>query len=152
MGERGVFHRHQPECHKCGIDGQQRDSLPGFGRMKHSKLHGVAHNFAAGLAGGFSFVVAGYVIRATVFAEAAATPDGVLVLDFLSGMVTGAGSGGNLEFAAGLNKAAFPAFCAKHRVDHSDCRVCVVRFISSYTGNGFVITVEDRNGRRTSRE
>ncbi|TXG93905.1 MAG: hypothetical protein E6R09_18325 [Rhodocyclaceae bacterium] len=120
--------------------------------MKHSKLHGVAHNFADSLAGGLSFVVPGYVLHTAVYAEAAVTEAGALVVNLLDGTTTGAYPGGDLEFAAPLFRNAFPAFCAKHGVDHSEYRACIVHFVAGLGGNSYIVTVEDRAGRRTSRE
>ncbi len=120
--------------------------------MKHSKLHGVAHNFADSLAGGLSFVVPNYILHTTVSAEAAVTEGGVLAIDFLDGTTIGAYSGGEVENAAPLFRYAFPAFCVKHSVDHSDYRACLVHFFAGVGGNSYIITVEDRDGKRTSRE
>lgn len=120
--------------------------------MKHSKLHGVAHNYADSLAGGLSFVVPNYVIYTSVYAEAAVTPDGFVEVDLLKGTVEGAYPGGELEHAVPLFSAAFPAFCARHGVDHSDYNVCLVRFVASLGGNSYIITVDDRSGLRTARE
>lgn len=120
--------------------------------MKHSKLHGIAHNYAHSLAGGLSFVVPNYVLHTAVYAEAAVTPDGFVVVDFLNGQVQGAFPGGELEYVVPLFSSAFPAFCAKHGVDLSDYRMCLVRFVAGQGGNSYIITVEDRSGLRTARE
>lgn len=97
--------------------------------MKHSKLHGVAHNYAASLAGGLSFVVSHYVIQTSVFAEAAANEEGCLLADFLTGKVQGAYPEGEVEHALPLFKNAFPDFCQKHGVDISDYKAFLVRFL-----------------------
>ena len=120
--------------------------------MKHNKLHGVAHNFTDSLEGGLSFVVENYVLHTEIYAEAAVNSDGIIVVDFLKGSVKGALAGSDLEYAVPLFKNAFPAFCEKHGVDASDYRAFLVRFLASSGGSGYVVTVEDRNGKRTSRE
>lgn len=120
--------------------------------MKHSKLHGVAHNFADSLAGGLSFVVPHHVIGTNVYAEASANEDRFLVADFLTGQVEGAYPEGEVEYAIPLFKNAFPEFCEKHGVDVSDYSAFLVRYFSDKRGNGYVITIQDRNGKRTSRE
>lgn len=120
--------------------------------MTHNKLHSVAHNYAGSLAGGLSFVVPRHVINTSVFAEAAANEDGYLVADFLTGRVDGAAPAGEVEYALPLFKDAFPAFCEKHNVDVSDYQAFRVRFIADSGENSFVVTVEDRRGRRSSRE
>ena len=120
--------------------------------MKHNKLHGVAHNFADSLAGGLSFVVPHLVIHTHIYAEAAANGEGFIIADFLTGKVEGAYPEGEVEYAIPLFKNAFPEFCEKHGVDIADYRTFLVRFISASGGNGYVVTIEDREGKRTSRE
>lgn len=126
--------------------------LASLAPMKHRKLHGVVHNYADSLAGGLSFVVPHCVIQTSVFAEAAANEEGCLLADFLTGKVQGAYPEGEVEHALPLSKNAFPDFCQKHGVDISDYKAFLVRFISGSEGNSYVITVEDHNGRQSSRE
>lgn len=123
-----------------------------FVTMKHSKLHGIAHNYADSLAGGLSFVVPNYVLSTSVYAEAAATPGKFVGVNLLDGQVEGAFAGSGLEHAAALLGRAFPAFCAKHGVDHADYAACLLRFIAGLGGTSYIITVEDRTGRRSARE
>lgn len=120
--------------------------------MKHNKLHAVAHNFADSLAGGLSFVVPHQVIHTHVFAEAAANREGYLIADFLTGKTRGAYPEGEIEHALPLFKKSFPAFCNKHGVDVSDFETFLVRFIAGSDGNSYVVTIQDKNGRRSSRE
>lgn len=123
-----------------------------FAHMKHNKLHCVAHNYTASLAGGLSFVVPHHVIHTHVFAEAAANENGFIVANFLTGEVGGAYPGGEIEYALPLFKNAFPSFCEKHDVEVLDFAVFLVRFIAGKDGHSYVITIEDRSGRRSSRE
>ncbi|MGR3636536.1 MAG: hypothetical protein ACU0BK_11525 [Shimia sp.] len=120
--------------------------------MKHSKLHGIAHNFADSIAGGLSFVVPNNVIHTYVFADAAANGDGYIVADFLTGKTEGAYPHGEIVSALPLFKNAFPGFCEKHGVEFSDFTAFVVRFVAAKDGNSYVITIEVRTGRRSSRE
>ena len=120
--------------------------------MKHNKLHSVAHNFTDSLAGGLSFVVPHHVLLTHVYAEAAVTQEGFIIADFLTGNVEGASSGGEMEHALPLFRNAFPEFCEKHDVEISDYTAFFVRFIAGKGGNRYVVTVQDRNGRRSSRE
>lgn len=120
--------------------------------MKHNKLHGVAHNYAVSMAGGLSFVVPNRVIHTHVFAEAESNKNGYLVADFLSGEVQGAYPEGEVAQVLPLFAKALPKFCLKHNVDVADCKALLVRFIADPDGNRFVVTVEDRTGRRSSRE
>ena len=120
--------------------------------MKHLTLHSVAHNFATSLAGGLSFVVPHHVLSTNVYAEAAATPDGTVEIDFLNGTTKGAYPGGEVECAAPLFKLAFPAFCAKHGVESADFCTFKVQFIAETGGNRFVISIADRQDKQSSRE
>jgi hypothetical protein len=119
--------------------------------MRLSKLHAVAHNYADSLSGGLSFVVPKYVLLTSIYAEAAPLPDGIVV-DLLHGTVKGAFPGGQLEQVVPLFSAAFPAFCARHGVDHSQYSMCMVRFFARLVGNSYIITVGDQRGFRSARE
>ncbi|MFP3422038.1 hypothetical protein R0K19_21965, partial [Bacillus sp. SIMBA_161] len=59
---------------------------------------------------------------------------------------------GEVEHALPLFKSAFPKFCEKHNVDVLDYKAFLVRFIADTDGIRFVVTIEDRTGRRSSRE
>lgn len=117
--------------------------------MKHRQLHGVAHNLAASLASGTSFVI-GYCAT-DVFAVAAANKDGSILVDFLKGSVESEYVDNKLEAAIPLFRNAFPGFCGKHGVDASDFQSFFVRYTATPKGREFVVTIEDRNGRRSSR-
>ena len=120
--------------------------------MKHSKLHGIAHNFADSLAGGISFVVPDQFIQTNVFEEASANGIGHIIVDFLTGDVQGAVTGGDVENAIPMFKDAFPAFCEKHGVDVAEYRAFIVRYVFARIGITYIVTVEDRDGKRSSRE
>lgn len=93
-----------------------------------------------------------YVIQTYIYQEATANGDGFILVDFLTGSVQGAYSGGEVEHAIPLFKVAFPSFCEKHGVDVADYRAFLVRFFAKPNGPRYVVTVEDRSGMRTSRE
>lgn len=120
--------------------------------MKHRKLHSVAHNFANSQAGGMGFAVSHHVIRTNVYSEAAANEHGFILADFLTGKVEGAYPEGEAEYALPLFRNTFPAFCERHEVEILGYSAFLVRFISDKNGNNYVITIEDRNGKRTLRE
>ncbi len=125
--------------------------------MKHDTLHGVAHNFADSIASGQSFVVPYHVIQTDVYAEAAENENDCLVVNILTAQAHGARSGGGVEAALPLLKSAFPAFCEKHGIRHSDYADFLIRFTRSARAVGrgsstYIITIQDRNGKRTSRE
>ncbi len=120
--------------------------------MKHSILHSVAHNFTDSLAGGLSFVVPGHMIGISVFAEAARHINGYFIANFLTGRACGELLDDELATFLPLFRNAFPDFCEQNQVNYSDYTAFLVRFISQSSGNKYVITIEDRNGRRSSRE
>lgn len=117
--------------------------------MKHRQLHGLAHNLAASLASGTSFVIGYYATD--VFEVAAKSHGGSIVVDFLKGSAEGEHVDGNLKSAILIFAKAFPRFCEKHGVHASDFRSFVVRYIADPSACQFVVTIEDRRGRRSSR-
>ena len=116
--------------------------------MKHRVLPMIAHNFADWLACGMGFLVG--MFSTQVFAEAAATPDGSLTFDVLSGKTRGAYPGGEVELAAPLYRNAFPTFCQRHGADHADFRQLVVTFTAEIAGNRFSVMVKDCRGRTST--
>ncbi|TDQ63670.1 hypothetical protein ATL17_1677 [Maritalea mobilis] len=120
--------------------------------MRHKKLHSVAHNYAASLAGGVSFVVPNRLLLSDIFAEAAANKEGVITADFLTGEVDGAIKNGEVEQALPLLKNAFPQFCEKHGVHASEYKAFLARFVLHRTEVSYFITIEDDNGKRSTVE
>ena len=118
--------------------------------MKHRSLHSVAHNLAASLSGGISFVIGHYSLD--VYSVAAANSDGSILIDFLNGTVESEASDPELSAAILLFKNKFPAFCEKHGVSASDYRALLVRYFAISIDCKFVVTIEDRRGKRSSKE
>ena len=118
--------------------------------MKHSSLHSVAHNLALSLSGGISFVIGHYSLD--VYSVAAANSDGSVLIDFLKGAVDSEYSNAELLAAVPQFKNALPAFCEKHGVSASDYKDFLVRYFATSGGNKFVVTIEDRRGKRSSKE
>ena len=118
--------------------------------MKHGKLHAIAHNLADSVAGGASFIF-GYC-PVPVFAEAAAAKDNTLVVDFLRGTVESADPKGDLAGIIPLFTNGLSEFCAKHGAEVSDFREFSVRYTAGPAGIAYAVTIEDKNGKKTSRE
>ncbi|UCI08239.1 hypothetical protein [Mesorhizobium sp. B1-1-8] len=118
--------------------------------MKHGRLCAIAHNFADSMASGLGFVV-GYC-QTEVFEEAAASPGGVIEIDFLRGNVVRGCPSHQLENAAATFAGAFPTFCKKNRAEVTDFE----SFLAAFDARGgrcrAMLTVVDRNGRRSVTE
>lgn len=115
--------------------------------MKHDELRSIAHNIAASLASGNSFLVGVYDID--VFSEAAQSPEGFLTVNFLYGTTIGFQPSPSLTRTIKLYKVAVPRLCAKHGVSVA----AFVEFTAQYFGSRrFTVTIADRVGRRTTTE
>lgn len=85
-----------------------------------------------------------------VFAEAAASAEGFILVDFLSGTTDGSPVSASLARAVCLYRDALPDFCAKHGVELADIHVLKVRFgTDAVYGPHFLVTVENAAGRRS---
>lgn len=118
--------------------------------MRHNRLHAVAHNFAESLASGLGFVIGYY--PTDVFKEAAANGEQGLVVDFLNGEVLAERCSKDLRRAISKYRDAFPEFCAKHGVEQADFRMFRVRFLKGQLHNPWIVTIEDSDGKSSSRE
>jgi len=118
--------------------------------MKHKQLHSIAHNFADSLACGMGFVVG--IFGTDVFADAASNKGGSITVDFLKGTIDGETIDDRLVRAIPLYKNAFPDFCAKHGATDADFNRFEVRYSYLAPKTGFAVTIEDDNGRITTKE
>lgn len=117
--------------------------------MKLGTLKAVGHNIADSLASGVGLMIG--VHQTEIFGEAAATPEGYIEVDFLTGEASGGRPSPSLEHAIGSYAAALPDFCRRHGADISDFRQLSARF--SGTGyRRFAVSIEDRQGRRSTDE
>lgn len=74
--------------------------------MKYDELRSIAHNVAASLASGTSFLIGEYELD--VFGAAERASEGKIVVDFLLGTVSGAPAEPELARAVARFPAAFP--------------------------------------------
>jgi hypothetical protein len=118
--------------------------------MKHDRLCAIAHNFADSMASGLGFVV-GYC-STEVFKEAAASPDGVIEIDFLRGHVVRGSASHDLKDAAVIFGQAFPAFCKKNGAEATDFETFLAAFDTRGGRRRTVLTIADDNGRRSLTE
>ncbi|MDG4885552.1 hypothetical protein [Mesorhizobium sp. WSM4884] len=118
--------------------------------MKHERLCAIAHNFADSMASGLGFVV-GYC-PTDVFEEAATSPGGVIEIDFLSGSIIGGRPSHQLKGAAAIFGQAFPIFCKKNGAEATDFQSFLAAFDAKGGRRRAMLTVVDRNGRRSCTE
>jgi hypothetical protein len=116
-------------------------------KMKHANLRSIAHNIADSLGSGIGLMVGVYEID--VYGEAAAAPNGQIVVDFLAGQIVEGTPSERLKKIVGLYREALPGLCAKHGASVSDFRELVVRYSAATL---FDVTIEDSHGRRTTAE
>jgi hypothetical protein len=115
--------------------------------MKYSTLRSVAHNIADSLAVGLGFMIGVYVTD--IFAEAASSPEGFIVVDFLTGNTEGAQPSASLSRAIHLYRDALPALCEREGISVSSFCKLTARFSPGALNEREVsVVVEHRDGRR----
>jgi hypothetical protein len=113
--------------------------------MKHDQLRSIAHNIAASIGEGCSFLVGVYD---TGLDEALGeAPGGVITADFLHGTIDPPLPGSQLANAVSLVPKVLPEFCAKHGVPVSAFRELRARYCMSLDGLRCTVMVEDEEGR-----
>jgi hypothetical protein len=80
--------------------------------MKFGALKSVGHNIADSLASGIGLMIGVYEVD--VFGEAAATPEGFIEVDFVTGEASGAKPSVALQRALRLYADALPDLCIRH--------------------------------------
>lgn len=117
--------------------------------MRFEVLKSVGHNIADSLASGIGMLIG--VCDMDVFAEAAASAEGFIGVDFLTGNMTGSQASSTLQHAVGLYRDALPALCAKQGVEFSKVAAVSARFGSDIVyGRHFTVTVRDGQGRSST--
>jgi hypothetical protein len=102
------------------------------------------------MASGLSIAVGYY--QTEVFKEAAASPEGVVEIDFLHGIVVRGHPSQQLKNAAVIFGQAFPSFCKKNGADVADFQSFLAAFDAKGGRRRTVLTVADLNGRRSVTE
>jgi hypothetical protein len=115
--------------------------------MKFGTLKSIGHNIADSLASGIGLMIGVYEID--VFGEAAATPEGFIEVDFLTGNSSGGEASVELKRALKLYAEALPDLCKRHGVEVSDFRRLSARFSGRPMFERFTVTVEDKGGRQS---
>ena len=118
--------------------------------MKVDVLKAIGHNLADSAACGMGFMIGLYEMD--VFGEAAASPEGYIEVDFLTGETRGGQPSWHLARALRLYaEEALPRLCESHGASETDFAELTVRFWRPPSGYGrFAVTVMDRKGLRRS--
>ena len=115
--------------------------------MKFGTLKSVGHNIADSLASGIGLMIGVYEMD--VFREAAATPEGFIEVDFLTGEASGGEPSAELKRALRLYADALPDLCKRQGVEISDFRHLSARFSGGQMFKRFSVKVEDKGGRQS---
>lgn len=117
--------------------------------MRFEVLKSIGHNIADSLASGIGMLIGVYDMD--VFAEAAASAEGFIGVDFLTGSMTGSPASPTLLHAVGLYRDALPALCAKQGFEFSRISAMSARFgTDSVYGRHYTVTVNDNQGRSST--
>jgi len=117
--------------------------------MKFGNLKSLGHNIADSVASGIGFVIGVYEMN--VFAEAAASSEGHITVNFLNGTTTGATPSPGLARAICLYRDALPSMCAKHDINLDEIKVLVARFgTDAAHGPHFKVTAESVFGKSST--
>lgn len=116
---------------------------------KLGTIKAIGHNFADSFASGIGLLVGYFAMD--VFAEAAASTEGFILVDFMNATTGGSPVSASLARAVLPYREVLPDFCAKHGVKLDDIIAFQVRFgTDAAYGRHFLVTVEDASGRRSA--
>jgi hypothetical protein len=117
--------------------------------MKFGEMKSVGHNIADSLAGGCSMLIGVYGLD--VFGEARRSPEGYIVVDFLTGTSRGGTPSSKFSDAIALYPEALGRLCKQHGFPVSEFTTLNARYgVDRTYGGHFTVTVEDRKGRCSS--
>jgi len=115
--------------------------------MKLGILKSVGHNLADSVSSGIGLMIG--VNTPDIYEEAAAAPEGFIEVDFLTGLTEGGEPSASLSRAIRLYSEALPALRARHGIEPAALRQLKVRFSGRGILRRFVVSVEDRKGKRS---
>lgn len=114
--------------------------------MKFSELRSIGHNIADSFASGIGLLIGVYDMN--IFGEARRSREGFITVDFLTGSSAGGRPSRSLARAIVLYQEALSGLCRNHGVTPAAFRELTARFSVDGNHKRFVVTVEDRRGRR----
>lgn len=116
--------------------------------MKLGELTAFGHNVADSLASGMCFMIGLYTLD--IFAEAAASREGEIVVNFLTGATAGSPASAGIKHATGQFAQRLPELASQHGLDIGQIRVLSARFgTDKVAGRHFQVSVETADGRRS---
>lgn len=115
--------------------------------MKFRQLESIAHNIADSLGSGIGMLVGHYEMD--VFGEAARSPEGYILVDFLTGTSTGGAASTYLAKAIASYQKGLVNLCEKHATKPTAFRELTAHYSAP---RHIVVTVRDEAGRHSSRE
>jgi len=116
--------------------------------MKIGELVSFGHNIADSLASGICFMVGIY--STDIHGEAAASPEGHIDVDFLTGTTFGSPVSAELRRAIPKYADMLPELATRHDLDAAEIKVLSARFGTDLVaGPHFLVTVEASDGRRS---
>jgi hypothetical protein len=118
--------------------------------MKFKELEAIGHNIADSLGSGVGLPIGVYFTD--VFGEACRLPDGVIVIDFLTGKPTSGIVSAGLAGAVAMYRDALAALCEKHGITPSAFSQLTVRYSMVNSRRAMLVTVEDHLGHRSTKE
>jgi hypothetical protein len=117
--------------------------------MRFGELTSIAHNLATSISDGASMLFGAYGLD--VHADATASPNGHITVDFITGRVMEGSASAALRRAIADSPRVLAELCAKHGADTSEFIQLEVRYgVDVVYGPHFTVTVEDQKGRRWS--
>lgn len=118
--------------------------------MRFGELKSIGHNIADSLASGIGLLIGVY--ETDIFGEAGRSAEGYILVDFLTGTTSGGKPSETLARAISRYAEALHGLCEKHGTEVGAFAELTVRYSSDQLHRRFVVTIEDRNGRRSSDE
>ncbi len=116
------------------------------GIVKFGELKSIGHNIADSLASGVGLPIGLY--QTDIFGEASSTPEGFIVVDFLTGTTEGGKSSKSLTEAISLYRDALRELCKRHNTEPSAFKTLKARYgVDAVYGGHFTVTVEDQRAR-----
>lgn len=116
--------------------------------MKLGVLASFGHNLADSLASGVCLMVGLYAVE--IHREAAASAEGHIVVDFLTGSSSGSPVSAGLRQAIQKYSQLLPELAGRHGLDAADIKVLTARFgTDPAMGAHFSVIVETSDGRRS---
>ena len=118
--------------------------------MKFGELKAIGHNIADSLASGSGWLIGYYATD--IFGEAANSPEGYILIDFIAGTASGARPSALLANAISLYSKALDNLCERHGTSVSVFLELKARYTHDIYGGRFAVTVRDQQDHHSTDE